>query len=143
MGVINHMAQYLSHMETGAAALFKAKEYAALIAEARSSNILIKLRIISECWMLLSHAYIIIGYTHLYLEHHRTSHMNKLLHLLHTLSSAVYSLHNMALKILNNGSNDGSNFGSRFRYRTILIYVFNFIDFKSVSSLLFKNIFYY
>jgi hypothetical protein len=109
MGVINHMAQYLSHMETGAAALFKAKEYAALIAEARSSNILIKLRIISECWMLLSHAYIIIGYTHLYLEHNRSSHMNKLLHLLHTLSSAVYSLHNMALKILNNGSNDGSN----------------------------------
>jgi hypothetical protein len=29
------------------------------------------------------------------------------------------------------------------RYGTILIYVFNFIDFKSVSSLLFKNIFYY
>ena len=59
--------------------------------------------------MLLSHAYIIIGYIHLYLEHNRSSHMSKLLHLLNTLSSAVYSLHNTALKILNNGSNDGSN----------------------------------
>ena len=114
--MVNHMSHYLSHVETGAAALLKAKEYAALIADARSSNILTKLRIISECWMLLSRSYMIIGYIHLYIEHNRHSHMTKLQYLLNTMSVAVYSLHNMALKILNNnGGSDSSITIARFQ----------------------------
>ncbi len=107
--IVNHMAHYLSHVETGAAALLKAREYAALIADARSSNILTKLRILSECWMLLSQSYMIIGNIHLYMEHNRNTHMTKLQYLLNTMSVAVYSLHNMALKILNNNGSNDSN----------------------------------